>query len=423
MKKIAKSLIIRKLNKKLIKLLATHKIKIITVTGSIGKSSAKVAIGQLLATKFKINYSEDSYNTDIGLPLGIFGLKVPARLWSIKAWDEIFRRIDTICQDYPYEIVIVEVADDERVVMEPIVRRLRPQLGVLTGVAPVHMERMRDMDKVVEDAWELANLAEELIYNADFETLRAKAGDNKGLSYGIDEGSLRFSDIKRGKDGYLSAKLQLGNQNRKITTKHISKTGLYNLLAAASVGMECGLSFDDVADELVRIGPLVGRMNLLAGINGIHLIDDSYNSSPDAAVAALEAVAEFNGRKVAVLGSMNELGGYSVKAHAQVGEKAAKVVDLLVVIGREAERYMIPAALQGGLDKSQIKYFRTPYEAGHYLKGVVKAGDTVLVKGSQDGIYTEEVSRILLKEGLDPRVCLVRQSTSWQRKKKKSFAP
>ncbi len=423
MKKFAKLVITRALNKKVTKLLESKDIKVITVTGSIGKSSAKVAIGQLLSVKYRVNYSEDSYNTDIGLPLGIFGLKVPARLWDVKAWNEILRQVDKLSDNYPYEVVVVEVADDERAMMEPIVRKLRPQLGVLTGVAPVHMARMRDMTKITRDSWVLANLADKVIYNADFDELRLEANKSStALGYGIGHGAVQFEHIKRSQDGYLKAELCAGGQKKVIVTRHIAEVGLYNLLAAASVGLELGMNFAEIARELSNIGPLIGRVNLLAGVKGARLIDDSYNSSPRAAIAALGILSQFKGRKIAILGSMNELGDYSVEAHTQVGEKAGQVADLLVVVGQEAERYLLPAATHAGLDKGKVKYFRTPYVAGHYVKKIIEPGDVVLIKGSQDKVYTEEATRILLDEKLDPRACLVRQSVSWKRKKKRAFA-
>lgn len=422
MKKILKSFVIRKLNKKVAQLLSSHQLKIVIVTGSVGKSSAKIAIGQLLQSKYRVNFSEDSYNTNIGLPLGLFGLKVPARLWDARAWDKIFRRINTLIADYPYDVVVLEVADDERKMMEPIVSKLAAKISVITGVAPVHMERMASMDKIVDDSWALGNHADEIIYNADFKELREKAKGRSNISsYGIKYGDLKFRQIKRQTNGLLKAEIKLGGKTKIISTQHVSSVGLYSLLAASAVGLKLGMNEVEIASSLEGIGPVNGRLNLLAGDNGVKLIDDSYNSSSEAAKAALATLSEFKGRKIAVLGSMNELGDFSSEAHSQVGKAAARVVDLLVVVGKEAERYLVPAAIQAGLSKSRVKVFRDPYVAGHFLKTQLKPGDVVLVKGSQDGVYVEEVTRILLPNDVNPHDVLVRQSASWRRRKKRAF--
>ena len=144
--------------------------------------------------------------------------------------------------------------------------------------------------------------------------------------------------------------------------------------------------------------------------------------SQDAVIAALDTLSDFNGRKIAVLGGMNELGAGATAAHQEVGKQAAKVVDLLVTVGELAENVMAPAAAHAGLSQDQIKVFRTPYEAGHYVKGILDKNDTILIKGSQGGIFTEEATRILLSPDLDPSRVLVRQSSFWKRRKKKAFA-
>lgn len=404
-------------------LVKSKELKIIIVTGSVGKTSAKVAIGQLLESSFKVSYSEDSYNTDIGLPLGLFGLKAPGHLWDIRAWNKVLRQIDQRIKDYPYDTVVIEVADDERSMMEPLVRQLDPQIAVVTGVAPVHMERLIDMERVVDDVWALGSMASEILYNADFAELKSRGQSLDSASgYGIDNGVIRFNQVKRSTNGFLKAELKIGRQSQIIATQFISESGLYNLLAATAVAHKMGFSFQQIVNGLPTIKPVNGRMNLLPGLKGARLIDDSYNSSPLAAIVALDVLHQFKGRHIAVLGSMNELGEYSVEAHNKVGRKSAETVDLLVVIGREAERHLAPAAIEAGLDKRAVKIFRTPYEAGHFVAGQIKASDTVLIKGSQDGVFSEEVTRILLAKNIDANQALVRQSATWRRKKKRAFA-
>ncbi|MFO0862328.1 MAG: UDP-N-acetylmuramoyl-tripeptide--D-alanyl-D-alanine ligase [Candidatus Saccharibacteria bacterium] len=422
MKQLAKNVIVRQLNKKVRKLLALHNITLIEVTGTVGKTSTKVAIGKVLSSQRKVRYSEDSYNTDIGIPLSLFDSKAPAQLWNLNSWRKIFAQIDAQISNYPFDTVVLELAEDEPAMMARVQKILPPDITVITEVTPAHMERMHDIKTLLHNAWKIAARGKYIFYNADSEGLRKKAYKTGTTGYGLAYGQVTFTNIRRNSQGLLKAKLLLGKNSTEIQTKMCGQQNLHALLAAASVADHLGMSFTSIVNELQTIMPVRGRMNLLPAIEGARLIDDSYNSSPDAALAALQTLSEFKTRKIAVLGNMNELGQHSPTEHERVGKAASEVVDLLVVVGPHAEKYLAPAAEQAGLAAENIKRFRTPYEAGHYIKSILQKGDVVLVKGSQNGVYSEEVSRILLDPKLDPSENLVRQSKDWRRKKKKAFA-
>jgi len=422
MKNIAKKVIISRLNSKLRKLLSAYDITVIAVTGSIGKTTTKQAIGQVLESTRKVRYSQDSYNTDIGIPLSIFGQKVPNKLWDPRAWQKIFKDIDDEVADYQYDTVVLEMADDELMMMRKVLNMIQPDISVVSAIAPVHMERLKDIKTVLHDNWVIASGAKKIIYNADSELLRKKVYKKDTIGFGLKHGTIRFSKVSRSSNSLLKAELQIGKHKKIIHTKMIGEQNLYALLAAASVANELDIPFGAICFELSQVTPVIGRMNLLPAINGAKLIDDSYNSSPDAAKAALQTLHSLSGKKIAVLGSMNELGEHTDAGHQEVGEEAAKVVDLLVTVGKSAGDITAPAARRAGLDADNIKVFRTPYEAGHYVKNIIKKGDIVLVKGSQAGVFTEEASRILLDPKKSQVDNLVRQSKVWKKRKKKSFA-
>lgn len=423
MKKLPKKLIASRLARKVHKLIQENEIKVIAVTGSVGKTSAKSAIGKLLSNQFQVRFSEDSYNTDIGLPLSFFGLKAPSPLWDPLAWRRVFQKINTISKNYPYEVVVLEMADDEVEDMLELLKVIKPDIGVVTAIAPVHMERMLNMDKVIRDNWKIASSAKQVVYNADYSHLRtlAKKG-KKALGFGLKFGQIKFTDIKRNKDGYLSADLVIDKNEYALTTKMIGAQNLGSLLSAACVGKLMGMDPKSIAQGLAKIEGVNGRMNLLKGINGSKLIDDSYNSSPEAVKSALTVQSEINGNKrIAVLGNMNELGNESKAEHYGIGLTASKTVDMLIVIGKDAEIHTVSGAKAGGMNPDDIKIFKTPYEIGHFLKRIVAKNDIVLVKGSQNGVFVEEVSRILLDPSIKPDSVLVRQTKSWRRKKRKAF--
>lgn len=423
MKKITKKLIASRLAKKVQKLLKNNDVTVIAVTGSVGKTSAKVAIGKLLSAEHQVRFSEDSYNTDIGLPLSFFGLKAPSPLWDPIAWKRIFQKIDNISKHYPYDVVVLEMADDELNDMVELLKFIKPKYSVVTGIAPVHMERMLNMKKVVKDNWEIAKGAESIFYNTDNDDLNRLASKSKNATgFGLKKGSIKFTDIKRDSNGYLEAKLNLSAKKQIVKTKMIGQHNLNSLLAAAGVAEAMGMKDKKIIAGLAKIPGVNGRMKLLDGVNGSQIIDDSYNSSPDAVISALGVMKEFNtAKRIAVLGNMNELGAEAKDAHYKIGKAAAKVVDMLIVIGKDAETYTVSGAKDAGMSTDNIKIFKTPYEIGHFLKQIVRKNDLVLVKGSQNGVFCEEVVRILLDPSLNAKDLVVRQSKSWQRKKRKAF--
>ncbi|MFO0955229.1 MAG: UDP-N-acetylmuramoyl-tripeptide--D-alanyl-D-alanine ligase [Candidatus Saccharibacteria bacterium] len=424
-KRLASRVVVARLRKYVRQLLASRDLMIITVTGTVGKTSTKVAIGTLLeAAGKKVGYSEDSYNTETGVPLAIFGLKSPDRNTSPAAWRKIFADIKLSLADYPYDVLVIEIAEDERAMMTPWVELLKPTLCVLTGVSPAHMERFASVEQLRDDAVALASLADTVLYNADFELVRSVMERKKQThGFGLQHGFVRAERVTRTPAGYLTFDLVLDRKKLPIKTRLIAQHGLSAVLAAATVGRELGLSDKVITRGLQAIESPVGRMRRLPAVNDAVLLDDSYNSSPAAVKAALDTLQQLPARsRVAVLGSMNELGDFSADLHREIGRYAAKSqLDMLVTVGKVAGQYLAPAAIEAGMDKPKVKIFRTPYEAGHYLKKHVQANDYILVKGSQNGVFTEETSRILLAPGHHPGRELVRQSKAWKRKKKKSF--
>ncbi len=423
-KRLASRLVVSELRRRVRRLLADRELTVITVTGTVGKTSAKLAIGTVLeAAGWRVGFSEDSYNTEVGVPLAIFGLKAPDRLTSPKAWREVFAQMQVASENYPYDAVVLEIAEDERAMMMPWVELLKPQVSVLTGVSPVHMERFTSVEHLRDDAVALASGASRVLYNADVDLVREVMERRKNsLGYGLRHGVVKFGSVVRGRQGKLQAELVLEKRAVTVKTHCIGEHGLYALLAAAAVARELDIPQAKVVKGLQAVTPPLGRMRLLPAVHGARLIDDSYNASPAAVKAALDTLQAFSGRHIAVLGSMNEMGEHAAELHREVAAYAAQSgLHMLVTVGKLAGQYIAPAAVEAGMDRSSVKQFRTPYEAGHYLKKQLIKGDVVLVKGSQNGVFTEETSRILLAPELHPAHELVRQSKAWKRKKRKSF--
>lgn len=422
MKKIVRNIVINQLKKKVIKLLDKRKLVVVAITGSLGKTSAKLAVAKVLSHKYKVIYSEDSYNTEIGLPLSLFGLKVPKRIWDILSWQKIFKKIDNSISNYNYDVAVLEMGADKPGDISFFTKFIKPDIGVITAVAPAHIEKFKNLKNIIKEKWFLAEASKQIIYNYDFSELRHKGvNKNNAVGYGLTGGDIVFKSIARERSGYLKAKLSVNNSSYVVRTKQISRQSLYSLLVAVSVANELNLPIRIIVSLLSKIEPAKGRMNLLPGVNASKIIDDSYNSNPKSSIEALNTLREFPGRKIAVLGNMNELGDYSAKGHIEVGEHVAKIADLLIVIGENARKFLARSALKNGMREEKIKDFSSPYSAGKYLQKIIKKGDIILVKGSQDRVYGEEVAKLILKKDLDPSKLLVRQSSDWAKKKQKLF--
>ncbi|HSX01626.1 MAG TPA: cyanophycin synthetase, partial [Candidatus Saccharimonas sp.] len=220
---------------------------------------------------------------------------------------------------------------------------------------------------------------------------------------------------------YRHGQTWLGSVTAGLYGRHSARI----IAAAAGVGDLLGLDDDQLRTGLSAIQPAPGRMARLTGAEDSIIVDDSYNSSPGAAKAALAALAEAptTGRRLAIMGSMNELGDDAPRYHAEVGAIAGQPetrLDLLVTVGALANDHLGPAAVAAGLPSAEWHQFTSPREAGAWLRSQLKTGDVVLVKGSQNRVFTEEAAKLLLANPQDASK-LVRQTRAWLRRKAKQF--
>ncbi|HEY6737034.1 MAG TPA: Mur ligase family protein [Candidatus Saccharimonadia bacterium] len=406
-----------------------HRLKVVAVAGSVGKTSTKMAIATVLGEKYQVLVHQGNYNSEVGLPLSVFELDVPGSLLNPLAWAWRLMQSEWRLRRYHYQVLVLELGTDQPGDMARFYRYLHPDVGVMTAVAPEHMANFPgELDQVAAEELSLAAASKIFIANhdeiADAYRRRYINAHPRHEYYG--------ADIDHGYSFKLESAEPLNGS--VITVKHNGKAAAKNLplgmlgptackaaLAAYVVGSELKLSGEQLAAGVRKIRPVAGRLNPLPGVNGALLIDDTYNSSPDAALAALHLLADLpaTGRRIAVLGSMNELGRDSRQYHETVGAAAAGL-DLLVTIGDQASRWLGPAAVAAGLDPTKFKPADSPYAAGRFLQSMLGEGDIVLLKGSQNGVFAEEATKLLLRDPADAAK-LVRQSAAWQRTKRRQF--
>ena len=413
-------------------LIKKYKPLIIGITGSVGKTSAKEAIALILKNKFKIRTSFKNYNNEIGLPLVIIGQTSPGR--SPIDWLRLFIKAVGLClirdKNYP-NVLILEMGVDRPGDMEYLTKIAPPNIGLVTSVSYSHLEYFGSLINIQKEKQvliEKLNSQGVAVLNFDNDKSRemSQVSRAKIITYGFKEGAdLQAQDIvynftKRGYDlSGINFKLSYQGAIVPVMMKNVmSEPAIYSALAALAVGLGLGLNLVDMANALRDYAMPKGRMNLLAGIKHSFLVDDTYNSSPEAAILAVQTLAKIkiddSSDKYAVLGDMLEIGTYTEEGHRLVGrEVCLSGIKYLIAVGERA-RDFIRGAKEVGMEDDFIFYFDKPDEAGKFLQNRIKAGDVLLIKGSQ-GARMEKVVKELMAEPDRASELIVRQEKEWQR--------
>jgi len=232
----------------------------------------------------------------------------------------------------------------------------------------------------------------------------------KSAGYGIENKcQYRAEDLKLTNAGWSFAIDDLQIQSRLI-----GKHQIYSLLAAAAVGAELGVESEKIKAALENYQLPPGRGRIIEGIRDSIIVDDSYNSSPEAVKSGLAMVAEFRSkhRLVAILGRMNELGEKSEAAHAEIGQHAADKVDLLILVGEFAAK-TADAAKQAGIEAYKVLCFETPENLMDDVRDLIQDNDLIYVKASQNGMRLERVVKKIMAHPETARENLVRQESFW----------
>lgn len=422
MKEIFKKIVVIILTIQVKKLRKKHTFKVVGVVGSIGKTSTKLAIAQTLSKTLRVRYQEGNYNDIVTVPLIFFDQPLPSLLNPLAWIKVILNNSKQIKGEYPVDVVVVEIGTDAPGQVIRHSEYLQLDYAVVTSIAPEHMEFFTDLRAVAEEELSVAKYSNQVIYNLDlvapeFRDLLPQNAINYSLSNS--EANYYIANMYSSYDGFEGDIKTDGTTWLHFLQEVFSEVQLYSSLAATVVGKEIGLKATEVLAGLKSIKPVSGRLRRLRGMNSSIIIDDTYNSSPEAVKAALVALYKTDSpQRIAILGSMNELGGASAEAHKSIGNicDPAKL-NLLVTIGSEANKYLAPAAENKGC---QVKSFENPYDAGEYLQSKIEPGAVILAKGSQNGVFAEEAVKKLLADPDDANK-LVRQSEFWLKKKQISF--
>jgi UDP-N-acetylmuramoyl-tripeptide--D-alanyl-D-alanine ligase len=339
--------------------------KVIGITGSVGKSTTKEVIAEVLSRRYKTLKSPGNLNNEIGLPLTLLKLTPAHERAVLEMGFYVPGEIEFLC-----DLAI-------------------PQVGVVTNVGTVHAERAGTIDDIARGKSELVKslpgapdgLA---ILNFDDPLVRKMESVTEAaiFSYGLSPDCDLWADnvVGLGLDG-IRFRLHFRNEVIHLRVPMIGRHSVHTALRAAAVGLNDGLSWQGIVDGL-QSGKTQLRLVAVRSESGAIILDDTYNASPESTLAALNLLEDLDGNKIAVLGDMLELGQYERQGHEMVGARVAEVADELVTIGERA-KWIAGSAAQAGLKTDNITEFESAEESVDYLRDHLKPRDVVLVKGSR----------------------------------------
>ena len=353
-----------------------HSVRVVGITGSVGKTTTKELAAAVLARRYATLKSEASYNNEIGLPLTL------------------------MCLTDEHERVVLEMGMYDVGEIADLARIAQPHVGVVTIIGPVHLERAGTIERIVKAKTELIEALPAApegvaILNYDDERVRgmAQATSARVFTYGLSpEADLWADHIEGlGLDG-IRFQLHYSGETLHVKIPLLGRHSVHTALRAAAVGLVEGLTWQEIIEGLR--GPSAQlRLVAVPGPKGAIILDDTYNASPASTIAALNLLDELDGRKIAVLGDMLELGNYEQEGHEKVGMRALEVADVIVAVGPRG-RIIGETALRWGMPADRVHIVEGNAEVIALLEQMVAEGDVILVKGSR-GMQMEEIVNTL----------------------------
>jgi UDP-N-acetylmuramoyl-tripeptide--D-alanyl-D-alanine ligase len=342
-----------------------HDVRVIGITGSVGKSTTKELTADVLDQHYRTIRSPGNLNNEIGLPLSLLSLT-----------DEYERAVLEMGFYVPGEIALLcEIG--------------KPQVGVVTNISEVHLERAGTMEAIIEGKGELVeNLPAApdgvAILNYDDPRVREMADRTKArvFYYGLSpEADLWASEVVGlGLDG-LRCVIHYRDDSVHLRVPLLGRHSVHTVLRAAAVALNEGLGWQEIGAGLQGTQSQL-RLMAVHSQSGALLLDDTYNAAPSSTIAALNLLEDLDGRRIAVLGDMLELGDYEERGHRMVGVRAAQVVDELIAVGERA-RWIADEARVAGLDQECVQELENSEAAIEFLVDRIHEGDVVLIKGSR----------------------------------------
>lgn len=351
-------------------------LRVVGITGSVGKSTTKEMATEVLSTRYRTLKSPGNLNNEIGLPLTILKLSSGHQRAVLEMGFYVPGEIAFLC-----DIAL-------------------PQVGVVTNIGTVHAERAGSQEAIARGKAELVQALPPgpegiAILNFDDPWVRKMEEKTKArvFFYGLSPEAHLWADqvVGLGLDG-IRFRLHYAGETLHVKIPLIGRHSVHTALRAAAVGLAEGMNWQEILEGLMQ-GHTQLRLAAVRSETGALLLDDTYNASPESMLAALNLLDELDGRKVAVLGDMLELGPYERGGHEMVGLRAAQVANILLTLGERAHIFG-EAARRAGMKKSSIIEFDDFDPLVEWLKSNLKKDDAVLIKGSH-GLRMDRITSLL----------------------------
>lgn len=408
--------------------LLRHRPRIIGVTGSVGKSSAKEAIALALSGTYRVRRNTGNFNNEIGIPLVILGADRVSQpvLRAILVPFFLLKTLLLPRSQYP-EILVLELGIDRIGDMDYLLSFLPASVGVVTNISSSHLAFLGTIGTVAREKGKLVTaLPKEgvaVLVADEPRVLRLRERTKaRVLTYGFDRSAdisathLAFFRDERGVPSGSSFKLEYHGKSIPVRLPSvIAEHHILAVLAGVAVAVALKINPLDAARSLESFCPLPGRLRLILGARRSLLIDDTYNASPTSLSAALRTLSSFGGmRKMVAFGDMLELGSESRSAHEHVATLIRECGAEEVFLAGEHMRLTEAALVRLGFSRAKVHWFDHPETLGRALLPSLREGDVVLFKGSQ-GMRMEKAVEITMEDPAQAKTLLPRQSEAWKK--------
>ena len=352
-------------------------MKVVGVTGSVGKSTTKEMVSAVLESTYRVSRTPANHNNDIGMPMAILAMAE-----------------DT-------EIAVLEMGMNHFGEISYLTAIGQPDVAVIINIGTMHIEHLGSQEGILKAKMEIVEgMGKDgvLILNGDDALLQTQRNttDKKVVFFGNQNQTndvLGF-DVKQ-TESALSFDVKAGDTRFSVQLALEGMHFVNDAMAAVAVGLEMGITPENIANALAAFRNMAGRQEIYEK-NGFTIIQDCYNAGPESMAAALNVLGNRNGRRIAVLGDMLELGICSDAEHYKVGRVAAKKVDILLAYGPHSVR-VLKGAITGGMQQAKARAFTERENLVQALKYLAKPGDVILFKGSR-GMHMEYALEAFLTE-------------------------
>ncbi|HEX2925186.1 MAG TPA: UDP-N-acetylmuramoyl-tripeptide--D-alanyl-D-alanine ligase [Ruminiclostridium sp.] len=354
-------------------------IPVVGITGSVGKTSTKDMISCVLSQKYEVLKTQGNFNNEIGLPLTVLNI------------------------DSKHEAAVIEMGMSGFGEISRLTAIARPNIAVITNIGVSHIEKLGSQQGILKAKLEiLEGLHKEglVILNGDDPLLKSLEGQLpfRTVFYGMDS-AFDYTAQNYQSMGEMGTSFEISVEGNRYSIE-IPVPGIhnvYNALAAIAAGIEMKIPMDTIIDGIKKFSPGNMRQSIISH-NGIKIINDAYNASPQSMQAAVNVLEEISSdsRSIAVLGDMFEMGDMAEELHYSVGSFIKdKKIDYLVTVGVNSRR-ISQAVADSGNTTIKLHHFENNQEALNYILGIIRPGDYVLIKGSR-GMKMEQIADGIMK--------------------------